>query len=281
MSDENDDETDDETTERDDADTPASDDNYERTGGEQSVSAAVKGLNDLLGLNDVDFTQRDEAWWAEMDRRCKEIDANQAATAEIKRVRRRADDLVSRGGFPRVCVDAALSPTIDTPALRFARLFPHLPSRIIVFSGGTGAGKSTAACWLSMKGHDPKPGFIRASTLERRGRYDKKLEDWLNEITSLVIDDLGVEVLDSKRVFASLLDEIVDNFYNRRRPLILTTNLLPRVDDETAAEAKRRGEDPAPQFVERYGERVRSRIREVGQWADCGTFDLRKPVGQA
>jgi DNA replication protein DnaC len=273
-----DDETDNEPTERDDADTPAAADNYARTEGAQSVSDAVKNLNDLLGLNDVDFTKRDEAWWAEMDQRCKTLDAQRAVAAELDRMRKRAEDLVKRGGFPRVCVDAALNPTIETPAIGFARRFPHLPSRILVLSGGTGAGKTTAACWLALKGHDHTPGFIRASELERRGRYDKKLDEWLRDISSLVIDDLGVEVLDSKRVFASLLDEIVDSFYNRRRTLILTTNLLPRVDDETAAEAKRRGEDPPPQFVERYGERVRSRVRQVGQWADCGMYDLRRPT---
>jgi DNA replication protein DnaC len=64
--------------------------------------------------------------------------------------------------------------------------------------------------------------------------------------TSLVIDDLGVEILDSKRIFASWLDEIVNTFYSRRRTLILTTNLLPRVTEEMAAEAKRRPRARAP-----------------------------------
>lgn len=269
---------DDEDTERDDEDTPHAEDHYPRTNEPRSAPAAVKQLTELLGLEGVDFTQHDEAWWAERDRQLAELKARDVVAAERERMRKRASDLEHGGGFPKLLIEAAMNVPIETPAMGFARRFPYLPSKIIVFAGGVGAGKSTAAVWLAMKGEDRDPGFIRASELERRGRYDKHLDAWLKERTSLVIDDLGVEVLDSKRVFASLLDEIVDAFYSRRRALIMTTNLLPRVTDEMREEARRLNIEPEPQFVERYGERVRSRVRQIGEWADCGTLDLRRPT---
>lgn len=239
-----------------------------------------KKLSELLGLEGVDFTQRDDAWWAEQDRRIAELRARDIVAAEQERMRRRASELEHDGGFPKRLIESAMNAPIETPAMTFARRFPHMPSQILVFSGGVGAGKSTAATWLALKLDDRTPGFVRASELERRGRYDRHLDEWLKERTSLVIDDLGVEVMDSRRVFASLLDEIVDMFYSRRRALIMTTNLLPRVTDQMREEAKREGREPEPQFVERYGERVRSRIRQVGQWADCGTTDLRTTRSQ-
>jgi hypothetical protein len=252
------------------------DDQHPRTNEPREVGELVK-----KAAGAADAGERNEAWWRERDRRIAELRAQESAKAEAERLRKRAVDLEKIGGFPRMCIETAMGKPADTPAMDFARRFPFMPARVIVFAGGVGAGKTTAACWLALRGEDRDPGFIRASTLERRGRYDKKLDAWLEERTSLVIDDLGVEVLDSKRVFAALLDEIVDHFYSRRRSLIMTTNLLPRATDEMVAEAKKENREPEPQFIERYGDRVRSRIRQIGQWADCGTLDLRNPRGQA
>src|SRR6185503_16570805 len=96
------------------------------------------------------------------------------------------------------------------------------------------------------------------------------------ERSSLVIDDLGAELLDGKGVFKSLLDEIFDAFYSSKRRLIITTNLQPKIEDAYRAECQRDGIDPEPQFAERYGARVRSRFMQVGQWAACGNTDLRE-----
>lgn len=272
------DEEHDETTVIDDEDAPKSEDHYERKNGPATAAELFPMLTEL----ELVSPSRDASWWSARDREIAELRAKEIAQGEIERMQRRATDLRDRGGFPVMFVDAAMRVPSATPAMTFARRYVHLPSKVFVFAGGVGVGKTTAATWLAMKGDDHDPGFVRASTLERRGRYDKSLDAWLKERTSLVIDDLGVEVLDSKRVFASLLDEIVDMFYAKRQMLIMTTNLLAKVTDEDRAAARAEGREPEPQFVERYGDRVRSRLRQIGQWAHCGTLDLRKPTtGQA
>jgi DNA replication protein DnaC len=159
-----------------------------------------------------------------------------------------------------------LDQPLDTPALRLARSFAEGRKRVLVLAGGTGAGKTTAATWYALAGISTAPAFVRAGELEARGRYDKELRAWLRSRSLLVVDDIGAEVLDGKGVFGSLLDEIVDAFYGDRKPLILTTNLAQRRKDAG-------GE---PQFIERYGERIASRMREVGRWGDCGNVDLRR-----
>jgi DNA replication protein DnaC len=176
--------------------------------------------------------------------------------------------LLRENGFPLVALDGAmLDQPLDTAALRLARSFAEGRKRVLVLAGGTGAGKTTAATWYALAGASTAPAFVRAGELEARGRYDKELRSWLRSRSMLVIDDIGAEVLDDKGVFGSLLDEIVDAFYGDRKPLIMTTNLRSRLND---------GERGEPQFVERYGERIASRLREVGRWGDCGNADLRR-----
>jgi DNA replication protein DnaC len=175
--------------------------------------------------------------------------------------------LLRENGFPLIALDGAmLEQPLDTPALRLARSFAEGRKRVLVLAGGLGSGKTTAATWYALAGISAAPAFLRAGELEARGRYDKELRSWLRARSLLVVDDIGAEVLDDKGVFGSLLDEIVDAFYGDRKPLIMTTNLRPRLKD---------GEKGEPQFIERYGKRIASRLREVGQWADCGNVDLR------
>jgi hypothetical protein len=170
----------DEEDDRDDSDTPPVDDRYPRTKAVRSAGASVKHLVEALGLADA-MPQRDEAWWAERGRQLDELKAREAADAERVRMRRRATALEARGGFPAMYVQAALNAPSDTPAMRHAENFRHLPAKIILFAGGVGAGKSTAAVWLCTKAEDLDPASSRASELERRGRYDKQLGAWLNE----------------------------------------------------------------------------------------------------
>lgn len=280
------------------------DDNYKRRNGEAKLASL---LNDVCGDTVLDASQYTDEWWAQREQELANMRAKHAAREERERMRDRAELLVhtegqsgSRCRFPRWAVEHALKATIDTAALKHARMFidaglreryaadqrrlgerdddppPAAAPRILVLAGGTGGGKTTAAAWIALKGTDRMPGFIRASELERRGRYDKDLRVWLPERTSLVIDDLGAEVLDAKGVFRSLLDEIVDDFYSSKRRLIITTNLKGKIDDAHRAECVAAGRDPEPQFRERYGDRVRSRVIQIGQWAECGNTDLRE-----
>lgn len=280
-------------------------DNYKRRNGGAKL---VTLLNDQFGDVVLDASKYTDEWWTERERQLATERAKHTARAEAERMRHRAEILIhtegqagSRCRFPRWAVTSAQKLALDTEALKHSRRFLHAAelerlaaermrfgerdrdeepvppaATILVLAGGTGGGKTTAAAWIALKGNDPMPGFIRASELERRGRYDKDLRTWIPERTSLVIDDIGAEVLDGKGVFRSFLDEIVDDFYSSRRRLILTTNLAPKITDAYRAECAKDGRDPEPQFRERYGDRVRSRIIQVGQWAECGNTDLRE-----
>jgi len=279
-------------------------DNYKRRN-EGAKLASL--LNDVCGEMVIDASKYTDAWWDARERELADERAKHTARIESDRMRQRLEFLVHTEGmagprcrFPRWAVESARKLSIETEAIRHSRRFLHAAelerlanvSRLLgerdhddepttraaiflVLAGGTGGGKTTAASWLALKSHDDMPGFIRASELERRGRYDKDLRTWIPERTSLVIDDIGAEVLDGKGVFRSFLDEIVDDFYSSRRRLIMTTNLAPKITDEHRAQCAKEARDPEPQFRERYGDRVRSRVIQVGQWAECGNKDLR------
>lgn len=229
-----------------------------------------RATGQLLGdVSNLEFTTLGHSpeWWEQRDREVAEQRAQDAAELEHLRMATRAGELRDNG-FPEMFVASALGELADTDAMRHARKFVYLPRKLLVLAGGVGVGKTTAAAWVALKGQDPRPGFMRISELERRGRYDKKLDEWLRDKTSLVIDDVGAEVLDGKGVFRSLMDEVVDTFYSNRRTLVMTTNLRPRRKDSAEQE----------QFLERYGDRVWSRLNQLGVWGDCGTRDLRKDL---
>jgi hypothetical protein len=280
------------------------DDNYKRRNEDAKLATLI---NDQFGEAIIDASQYTDEWWARHEQELANDRARNAARAERARMRHRAEMLMHTEGqagarcrFPRRAVEAAQNLTRPTRAMTHTREFLENEQKVaaaairkllgereegddkleplwfLVLAGGTGGGKTTAATWLGLKGDDPMPGFIRASELERRGRYDKDLKTWIPERTSLVIDDLGAELLDGKGVFRSWLDEIVDAFYSSKRRLIITTNLKGKIDDVYRAECAKEGRDPEPQFVERYGDRVRSRVKQIGTWAECGNTDLRE-----
>lgn len=167
--------------------------------------------------------------------------------------------------FDAMAVEAGAPAARATPAVAHARAFREssagsgLPSRsCLCLSGGTGVGKTVAATWLAFVAGGPAPGYIRAQNLESRGRYDRPLRDWLHSRTCVVVDDLGTEVMDAHGNFKSFFDEVVDSCKGERMPLVITTNLTQTT------------------ILSRYGERVASRLYEVGVWGGCGAEDLRR-----
>lgn len=140
---------------------------------------------------------------------------------------------------------------------------------ITVLSGGMGSGKTTAASsWLyrwannidnwyegKIRGFSL---FLTCARLARWNRYDENEMRRLFRCTRLVIDDLGVEFLDERGSFMALLDELINERYNRKSPTVITTNL-----------------DPAT-FKARYGERVADRIRECGKFVSISAASMRK-----
>lgn len=165
------------------------------------------------------------------------------------------------GQFPaRIVDDVRVDQLATTPALAHARDFRAAPvgdQHILVLLGGTGAGKTTAAAWLAAEVGGSRPGLVRSGALERAGRYDRELAEWVTSRTLLVIDDLGAEYLDGRGAYRSILDELIDVAYGARRRLIVTSNL------DIAGVA------------DRVGERIWSRFCAAAVFAACGALDLR------
>lgn len=235
--------------------------------------ATVGGLLGQINNAEVDEFRKilqldDREKWDAYDRRIAEQLAREKADEVALELRRRAQLFkTDEHRFPAIAVEAALAVWPQpTPAMAQGERFMRSPWMILVLGGGVGVGKSCAATRIALEIGGSSPAFLRASELEARGRYDAELRSWLRSRSMLVLDDLGAEVLDGKRVFQSLLDELVDIFYGDRKRLVITTNLRKRCE--------KAGEEL--QFVERYGERVTSRLVEVGLWADCGATDLRR-----
>lgn len=237
-------------------------DPYPRTNKPEEAADAVERLIPG-GVPALD----DDAAWAERDRQVQAaLAAKREEDAAYER-RKRAELLCAAGEFPKRAMDAAFSAK-ESEAIARVRDFTADKRTVLILAGGVGTGKTTACSWFALERGGGDPGFIRAATLERRGRYDAKLRDWLRGRSMLVIDDMGIELLDDQGVFRSLLDEVLDMFYADRKRLLITTNLHKERD------AKKPNEPP--QFRERYGERIASRLHETGRWQDCGAFDLRR-----
>lgn len=204
-----------------------------------------------------------------------EWQANAARWAAEEREReeanRRAETISAArsAGVPLRHLEAIVAGGLsETPA----RAALREPFGIVVLSGGPGAGKTMAAAeWLYrgveevVRRHGSptvrgwaKNQFVTSAHLARWKRYDDDAMADLLLNPRLVLDDLGVEYVDEKGSYLALLDEVVNKRYSERRPLVLTTNL--------GAEA----------WVERYGDRFASRIRQCGRFVQVGDVDLRR-----
>lgn len=181
-------------------------------------------------------------------------------------------------GVPGLDSDAACG-THETSATRAVGEFlAHPDRRVLVLSGGCGAGKTLAAArWLASlprygkfddtaEGWEwarPRIAFVRAHDLSRLNlKYrdeDRREFDRLRMARWLVLDDLFTESADA----VSLVDDIVD-FRCRRSWTVITTNLPC---GPTFSESP---------FAKRYGERVASRIIGNGSVLGCGAIDLRR-----
>lgn len=146
----------------------------------------------------------------------------------------------------------------ETPAVRAVRDWMDGERTFLVLTGGTGAGKTLAACQALGRGGL----FERAVAAGRLGLYgddDVARMRSLRRAKVLVLDDLGAEFAGD--VWRAQFDELVDERYGQQRRTVITTNLSP--------EALR----------ERYGARVVDRLRHDGLVVACGSESLRKPGG--
>ena len=178
-----------------------------------------------------------------------EVERDEKASAA-----RRAKEAFEIAGIPERYRQLILAPS-DTKAMAAVRRLDSA-SGIVVLSGGTGCGKTVAACWWAWA----RGGvFEKAGKLSRRSHWDDTI-DRLIRTPALAIDDLGVEYQDAKGFFSSLLDELVDTRYENNRATLITTNLGR--DDFRARIGGEKG-------------RIASRVRGDGAFISISDSDMR------
>ncbi len=186
------------------------------------------------------------------------IGEDQERRAQAERLRERASAM-RRTGAPERALEIIVRDAVrDTAAVRAVREWLNGGSTFLVLTGGTGAGKTLAACLALEKGGR----FERAVAAGRLGLYgdeDVARMKALRETRMLVLDDLGAEFAGD--VWRAQFDELVDERYGNRLGTVITTNLSPAA------------------LKERYGARVADRIRHDGQVVACGSESLRAPGG--
>lgn len=103
-------------------------------------------------------------------------------------------------------------------------------------------------------------------------RRARSIEDWANyeqrirTTKLLVLDDIGAENTDQSWIL-SKVDSIITERYNRMRPVIITSNLLPFSTDKNERTLKNT-----------YGGRVFDRLRSTSELIIFSGKSLRKPI---
>ena len=167
--------------------------------------------------------------------------------ADRRRIERRPIELVEKAGWPAHAMGEARRADPAKPCIvAVAELLAEDAPWLVVLSGPVGCGKTVAAAWLAAR-KMPIVEFVTTSDYVQASRYDGARHRW-KHADALVLDEMGIEYLDEKGAALADLTELVNEFYSRRRLLLMTTNL------DGAA------------FKARYGARIEDRIREVGGW---------------
>jgi hypothetical protein len=216
------------------------------------------------------------AYWASPEGLSEKAELEAAEVAEKSRLEALRPAYIRRvleaAGVPGRALEVAMSGDLH-PTAALAAVAGSAHS--LILSGGPGCGKTVAAAerirqhvadpesWgAAGEPREPRftgaaPVWTSAAQLARADRYRGDAVGRFTAAPLLVIDDLGVEYVDAKGFFASLLDELIDARYAAMLPTLMTTNL------------------DAPTFRGRYGERIADRIRECGRFVGCGSASLR------
>jgi hypothetical protein len=134
--------------------------------------------------------------------------------------------------------------------------------RTLVLAGATGRGKDVAAAWAVLR--RPRALWVKASRMERP---DDALDALMLEVELLVIEDAGREHVGANgyaptRIANAICDRHDEHPRSPRWTIVTTNQRRRRVPPE-------RGEDDmGPQFLERYGSRVDSRIEGAGRFLE-------------
>lgn len=222
--------------------------------------------------------------WEEAERKREEEERR--AEEEQRRVATLTHFGRSEMPAPVRVVDTVSGVLVETKAVERVREWvekrktdPHL--WCLVLSADKGAGKTTAAglwlrdLWLWMcRAYEetwkpryyngapdkPEPAWVSISKFARLGAYDGEFDKVCSHEGPLVLDDVGLEYLDTKGWLLQAIDAFVDARYSQCRPTLFTTNLS------------------AAQFKERYSGRVVDRMREGGQFFEFRAESMRGKV---
>jgi len=153
---------------------------------------------------------------------------------------------------PEICRTSQIPPiyrqaTLDFPSkvCEEIKQFCKGDKKLLVIAGGVGCGKTCgASAYLIEMG-----GGLFVDVSEIKTAVFRK--DWeylreIKEVKRLVIDDLGLEHPDTTGFFQSVIDEIINIRHGKGIYTVITTNLTHK------------------EFVARYGERVKDRLKESG-----------------
>jgi DNA replication protein DnaC len=211
-----------------------------------------------LALPSTVATMTDDDWAAHDARIGAERSRQESADRDRCDANRRAALIAA--GFPRRALDESAIADESKSAIARVKTWIAAPQGVLVLAGSKGCGKTVAATWWATRIASPAV-FVRAATFAASSRYNRdERATWLGA-AALVLDDLGMEFLDSKGSFLVDLDELIDVFYADYKPLLITTN------------------SKADVFRERYGERIVDRIRECGSFFGIADASLRARKG--
>lgn len=218
----------------------------------------MRHVNAVIG--DVELPEKFAGWtdadWAAHD---AQVQRDIAARVRIEQQAERvaiAADLKELGWPDKKLADALVA---DREHMLIVGLLAHDFARmpLAFVSGIQGCGKTVAAASWALE-RAPRARFIRAASFARGSRYDAAERLKWYAAPALILDDLGAEYLDSAGSFRVDMDELIDTFYADGRKLVITTNLQVN------------------QIEDRYGPRIRDRIRESADWISCDGPSLRK-----
>lgn len=139
----------------------------------------------------------------------------------------------------------------ETTALLAAKRFRKKDHHwCLVLAGSRGVGKTLASEWLLLQhlsaqaDQSPAKRCIFSTFHVMKARRDDHLMDRIMAARFLILDDLGVEILDHSGAFLWCLFEVINHRWSNRLPTVITSNLSPA------------------DFGPRYGHRVIDRLRD-------------------
>lgn len=160
-------------------------------------------------------------------------------------------------------------------------------NRGLVLHGPVGRGKTHLMVGLLRRlvfDHGVACRFVEFSRLlgqlkegYSRGEGDTQLLSELAEVPVLAIDELGKGRVTDWEL--AIVDEVISRRYNSRRTTLATTNYLPKAATGVRQDNLALADGARQTLGDRVGDRVFSRLREMGAFVEVGGHDMRELLG--